>query len=66
MEAAGALLVALLEQTLEHFLDAVPKVSAEERVEQRIHSRVEVGDQERKRSEQGVEIRVPLVVLGPV
>lgn len=55
----------LLEYTLEHFLHPVPKVPAEKCVEQRIDARIEVGDQKGQRREEGVEIGVSPVVLGP-
>lgn len=66
VEATGALLpVAIFEHTMEYFLDSVPEVTAQECVQQRIHSRVEVGEQESERSKQRVEIRVPDIVLRP-
>lgn len=65
MKARPFLLVGLLEHTLEHLLDTVPKISTEEGVQQRIHTRVEVGHEEGERGQNSIKIRVSLVVLGP-
>lgn len=59
MEATGPFLVgtAPLKHALEHLLYPIPKVSTQEGVQEGIHSRVEEGDEEGQRSEEGVEIR---------
>ena len=63
LKAAGPVFLFPLKNALEHLLDAVPKVPAEERVQQRVDAGVKVGDQERQRCEEGVEIRVAPVIL---
>lgn len=67
MLEAGILLSArrLLEQALKHLLDAGPKVATEEGVQQRIHARIEVGDEEGERREQGVKVGAAVITFGP-
>lgn len=55
----------LLERTKQQFAHSLAEVSTKEGVQQRIDARVEVRHQEGERREQGVEVRIALVVRGP-
>lgn len=57
---------ALLERAEQQLSHALAEISTEKGVQQRIDARIEVGDEERERREECVEVGVTLIRVGPI